>query len=189
MEFLRRTAMVLRRWFDIFHVPMFHQSVLQSVFSSAWKEVQQPIGNGMLPLAWARDLHSEFWWQTAKCFGKRARRKAGVVRAKPGRSATWEDVLVLAFGMEWRSQRGKVLSLPEWKRLVSEPINGICRQWGVPEVATRARPLPQELRSAGPLFDLPHREGLHLDDWAWEQSAHSFSSIVDNQALANLING
>ena len=82
---------------------LMHHRVLAQVFKHAWRERKIEWPGYVNHLRCVRRQRDRMWWEGLKGLSYHARVADNVVRAQRGPRAEWEDLFVLAFGLDWRS--------------------------------------------------------------------------------------
>ena len=199
--FMTRTARLMERWFRVTGTRPLHLRVLRDVFKAAWREQHLAPHDGANNfLSTARQARSRLWWETAKhtCSRKR-RRKEGIVHSGYGHRVEWEDVLVQAYGEQWREKRNACSTMVEWMALYPEFEKHICGQWELFTISEQAlaTATDQESRvwakrqrtSAYPLELLPTSHGGGAPEIPWESVSGRFAFVTDCQPLSAVVNG
>ena len=134
MDFNKRSAAIIAMWMQKYGIAMVWERVLKSVFKAAWREANFALDDGAQPLKWVREIRSELWWQTYGFTNPQSkRRKTGILHARAGRQRTsWENPFVAAWGLHWRAQRDKCLTLSEWMHQWNDFRNRLSTVWQLP---------------------------------------------------------
>ena len=128
------------------------------------------------------------------------RRKEGLLQARSGPSTSFDDLLVLALGSDWRWTRDSSSKL-EWKKRSQEMVELVCSLYQLPldprmrSTQPTARCFVPSCRTAEEttaeyaVLAQHCREQAHLSDNRWKHDRQRFKCVVDNQLLANIVNG
>ena len=189
--YFQRTAHNIYEWFARCKRKMLFQRVIESIYKAAWDEKKTVLRNGNNPLAEARETTSRIWWEGLKSISVEKRRAEGLVFSRTGPQTFWEDAVVTALGLDWRSKRDKY-DEAAWLSGKGEFLTHLAKKWKLPlpcraaDAITSGPSREQDLDSKP--SELPDLQ-LHPDDKDWSSRSKRFSMIVDCQALGDIING
>ena len=127
------------------------------------------------------------WWEGVKNDSVQLRGKHGCKHWTKGPHPEWEDVLVLALGLDWRTFRDGFADEAAWQSESVRFINVVCERWGLPMLT--CMPVPNTLRILDPpqkrarltpwlLENVPDNLALNVD-LGWHGSRQRFVFVVD----------
>ena len=192
--YCQRSAARIQKWLELFHVAPLHIVILRNVFRAVWKD------HGANKVAAAiRDDRSRVWWTAHQNDPLHVRRVIGAVASRPGPKTCFEDVFVTAFGVDWRKIRDSCAKRTDWLRKEAEFIKKVCSSWALPCPAEGSPVLGFRLEATVERVPVRFSDPIPFPpdqplDGQWNNPstaspARSFEFVVDNQALANIMNG
>jgi hypothetical protein len=197
MQYNERTSTRIRDWSQRFNFKQLHHRILKAVFRSAWRETTfQTPGGGAL-LSQVRGSRHRSWWESVKHESVWTRTHHGFKHWKKGPRTEWEDSFVEVYGYGWRAVRDSCQDAAEWESLLPDFINTLCRNWGLPTIASKKEPAaicmePPEKKAKQYGFDgVPssHWEQASEETYDWHRKSCSFAFIVDCKGLQSLVCG
>ena len=170
-----------------------HHRILEHILKNAWREKHGPTPAGCNHLEAVRCVRSHIWWEAIKDIRVAKRGHADCKHATKGPHTEWEDVIVLVYGLEWRSLRDNCGTLHEWLSNRSHFINKVCELWKLPllvetVIETIPTTITKKTRRTGLLEDVPEQSfpGAAID---WGNAAKNFVFIVDCQPVQRVLCG
>ena len=126
MQYMKRTANLIEKWFLEYRINPLHVRLLKTYFKTAWREIQPVNDSGEPLLLWARSVRSRDRWDASvAAFSLRERRLQGLAHARPGRVAIWDDLIVRYLGHGWR-ELPRQHSETSWMTMCYPVMNAIC---------------------------------------------------------------
>lgn len=190
-----RTTNVLHCWFSSFCLVSLHHRILKSIYRAAWFEDKITVGDGARPLHEARSCRDALWWESIKDIPTKRRRLENLSQARQGHKVAWEDMLVDFVSIDWRHKRETSESIADWMDGWEQFCNRCCSCWHLPQLPAPTNPCPDAIfrpwkcpRVRSDLEDTPMNEWPDWR-WNWQGNGQRVFVLVDNQLLANLVNG
>ena len=158
------------------------QRLFTEVFRSAWRERHVPAPDGHNYLSDLREARDRHWWDGVKDQSVWLRGHFDFKHWSKGAFAEWEDVLVHAHGLKWRSFRSTFTSLQSWMSQATCFVNFVCDKFGLPRMADIGAgepvPLPKRPRRHCTLDDLP-MPSMSAASHDWHTTSKCFICVVD----------
>ena len=137
------------------------------------------------------------WWEVVKQEPSYVRKRDECMHWTKGHHTEWEDVLVLAYGLAWRTFRDNFHTLNDWMGNLTHFVNTVCASWGLPAMAAQETvpDLPLEpatkRRRLRTLDQCPpnhsHKNGATA--YSWHSCGRHFIFVVDCEPMQKVLCG
>ena len=184
-DFNTRTG---RRIFKLFAdtgvIPLWRK-VLQATFKQAWRETMNPIANTNMLRAIRCD-RSRAWWAAMMANPSNKRETGSTKRARKGPVRMWEDTIVEALGIHWRSQMASCTTHIQWQGITRNAVEDLIHKWKLPNTALPSKDKVR-MRIEEKVHTIAQQILLTSDTGPSVPGRSQF--IVDCQPLSNIICG
>ena len=184
-DFNARTG---RRIFKLFAdtgvIPLWRK-VLQATFKQTWRETTNPVANTNM-LREIRCDRPRSWWVAMMANTSNKRQTGSSKRARKGPVRMWEDTIVEALGIHWRSQMTSCRTYAQWLGITRSAVEVLIHKWKLPKTALPSKDKVR-MRVEEKIHTIAQQILLTSDTGPSVPGRIQF--IVDCQPLSNIICG
>jgi hypothetical protein len=187
MAYYIRTARRLDDWFKHCRIKQIHITILERMFSFAWRERTSASIASMI-----RQDRDQAWWAGIYDLPLQIRQDSGLVHARQGQQEHYDAVFVAVWGMHWRSRLTSLTDKQQWLAMRYDFVKEACTTWALP-MPFEEKHGPQHTEDGAKKYEGRDMAQVVLPcmlsrDSLWKEGIPQLEFVVDNQTLADLAN-